>query len=178
MSEVLPFTAELARLSPEAFVEQIVVEKLQAQQVHLGPNFRFGHRQQGDTKLLAQLAERFGFRVELFGEEFRPVPVLHGKLEVFGFAFRRAAYVTDFSVIPPPSKEYLMGLDLLVLDALRRKPHPTHSSLDQSLALVEELEPRQAYFTHICHDLPYEATNAALPENVALAYDGLQVEIK
>ncbi len=65
MMVILPFTAELARLSPEAFVEQIVVERLQAQQVHLGPNFRFGHRQQGDTKLLAQLAERFGFRVEI-----------------------------------------------------------------------------------------------------------------
>ena len=116
--------------------------------------------------------------LDLFGEEFRPVPVLHGELEVLGFAFRKAAYLTDFSRIPPESMEQLHGLDLLILDALRRKPHPTHSSLDQSVALVEELKPRQAYFTHICHDLPYEATNAALPENVALAYDGLQVEIK
>ena len=115
--------------------------------------------------------------VELFGREFHPVPVMHGELEVLGFSFGNAAYITDFSEIPSASKEKLRRLDLLTLDALRHKPHPTHSSLAQSLALVEELEPRQAYFTHIAHDLAHAETNASLPPNVRLAHDGLSVEI-
>ena len=116
--------------------------------------------------------------LELFGREFRPIPVRHGALEVLGFGFGKAAYVTDFNEIPAESKNQLRNLDFLTLDALRRKPHPTHSSLGESLTLVEELKPRQAYFTHICHDLPHEETNAALPDNVRLAYDGLKIEIE
>ncbi|MFQ5816776.1 MAG: MBL fold metallo-hydrolase [Terriglobia bacterium] len=116
--------------------------------------------------------------LELFGQTFQPVPALHGTMEVLGFRFGPAAYVTDFSQIEASSRARLAGLDLLVLDALREKPHPMHSSLSESLALVRELQPCRAYFTHICHDLPHAATNARLPAGVELAYDTLAVELE
>lgn len=116
--------------------------------------------------------------VALFGVTFTPVPAWHGEMEVLGFRFGRTAYVTDFHEIPEPSLKLLEDLDVLVLDALRHEPHPTHSNVAQSLRLVERLRPRQAFFTHICHDLPHEETNRALPPSVALAHDGLTLEVE
>ncbi len=115
---------------------------------------------------------------ELFGTKIVPVPALHGSGPVLGFRFGKAAYLTDFSRVPETSKRLLGGLEDLILDALRYKPHPTHSSVEQSLALVRELQPRRAWFTHICHDLGHAATNARLPEDVRLSYDGLQFEVQ
>jgi phosphoribosyl 1,2-cyclic phosphate phosphodiesterase len=114
---------------------------------------------------------------ELWGQNFVPVPVLHGDLPVLGFRFGKAAYVTDFSTIPEASLRLLEDLDVLVLDALRHAPHPTHSNLENSLALVEKLKPRRAFFTHIAHELAHEATNATLPAHVRLAHDGLCIEV-
>lgn len=114
---------------------------------------------------------------ELFGAHVIPVPAQHGPLTVQGFRVGSVAYLTDFSSVPESSKALLRGLDHLILDALRYTPHPMHSTVDQSLALVGELEPHHAWFTHICHDLGHEATNAKLPANVRLAFDGLQFEV-
>jgi phosphoribosyl 1,2-cyclic phosphate phosphodiesterase len=113
---------------------------------------------------------------ELWGERVTPIRVLHGNLPVLGFRLRDFAYLTDFSTIPAESLAALDSLDILVLDALRHKPHPTHSTVEQSLAWVERLKPRRAYFTHIAHELAHATTNAALPESVRLAYDGLKLE--
>ena len=96
-------------------------------------------------------------------------------MPVLGFRFGRAAYVTDFSTIPEATVPLLEDLDVLILDALRHEPHPAHSTIERSLAWVERLKPRRAFFTHIAHELGHEATNAALPPNVRLAYDGLKV---
>lgn len=117
---------------------------------------------------------------EVEGQSFRltPVPARHGPMEVLGFRFGRAAYLTDFSVVPEKSKPLLSGLDDLILDALRYTPHPMHSNVAQSLALIEEVKPRRAWFTHIAHDLGHEETNRRLPENVKLAYDGLSFEVQ
>jgi riboflavin kinase/FMN adenylyltransferase len=118
-----------------------------------------------------------GEAFELFGLAFTPIPLLHGKSTVFGFRFGAAAYLTDHSEIPEESKTKLRGLDVLFLDALRHRPHPTHSTVERSLGWVEELKPRRAFFTHICHDLPHQRTEAALPSHVHLAYDGLEIEV-
>jgi phosphoribosyl 1,2-cyclic phosphate phosphodiesterase len=115
---------------------------------------------------------------ELFGARIVPIPALHGKNPVLGFRVGDAAYLTDFSSVPESSKALLMGLDHLILDALRYTPHPMHSNVEQSLKLVEELRPRRAWFTHICHDLGHEEANSRLPENVRLSYDGLVLESK
>lgn len=112
----------------------------------------------------------------LFGVTFEPVVVLHGDLEIYGYKLGKTAYLTDFSEIPGQSLERLQDLDVLFLDALRRIPHPTHSTLDNSLRIVNLLKPRQAFFTHISHDLPHQATNESLPANVRLAHDGLRIE--
>ncbi len=114
---------------------------------------------------------------QLWGLTMTPLPVLHGGLPVLGFRFGRAAYITDFSAIPESTLAQLGGLDVLILDALRHRPHPTHSTLDQSLDLVGRLKPERAYFTHIAHELGHEATNRALPPNARLAYDGLKLEL-
>ena len=114
----------------------------------------------------------------LFGLEFTPIRLPHGKsASVLGFRFGSAAYLTDHNDIPEEAKAKLAGLDVLFLDALRHRPHPTHSTVERSLGWVKELKPARAYFTHICHDLPHEATEKSLPENVHLAYDGLEIDV-
>jgi phosphoribosyl 1,2-cyclic phosphate phosphodiesterase len=114
---------------------------------------------------------------ELFGKEVIPIRLMHGDGVTLGFRFDSLAYLTDHSAIPDESKAKLRGLDVLFLDALRHRPHPTHSTVAQSLETVRELAPKRAFFTHICHDLPHEQTETALPPNVRLAYDGLEIEV-
>ncbi len=114
---------------------------------------------------------------ELFGSSFRPVLLNHGRSRVYGYRFGPAAYLTDHSGIPDESLEALRGLDVLFLDALRHKPHPTHTTVARALEYVAELKPRRAFFTHICHDLPHEETERALPAHVRLAYDGLEIQV-
>jgi phosphoribosyl 1,2-cyclic phosphate phosphodiesterase len=116
--------------------------------------------------------------VDLFGAHFEPVRVLHGDAEILGYRFGKAAYLTDISEIPEESFAKLTGLDILFLDALRHKPHPTHSTVENSLRIVERVQPKRAFFTHICHDLPHEATNAALPPQARLSYDGMKLEFE
>jgi phosphoribosyl 1,2-cyclic phosphate phosphodiesterase len=116
--------------------------------------------------------------IDLFGARFEPVKVVHGETEIYGYRMGAAAYLTDFSDIPESSFSQLEELDILFLDALRHKPHPTHSTVENSLRIVNRLKPKRAFFTHICHDLPHEATNATLPPNVRLSHDGLKMEFE
>jgi phosphoribosyl 1,2-cyclic phosphate phosphodiesterase len=118
----------------------------------------------------------------LMGITFVPVPLYHGEMEVLGYRVGRAAYLTDFSRLPDSSMRLLDGLDELILDALRDIPHPMHQTVDQALALIQQIKPRRAWFTHIAHDLPHAATNDRLRQmgfpHVQLAYDGLQLEVR
>jgi len=118
---------------------------------------------------------------ELLGIPFIPVPLLHGEMDVLGYRFGRAAYLTDFSRLPESSVPLLEDLDDLVLDALRDVPHPMHQTVEQALQLIDKLQPKRAWFTHIAHDLPHAETNERLRKlgypHVQLAYDGLQFEV-
>jgi phosphoribosyl 1,2-cyclic phosphate phosphodiesterase len=116
-------------------------------------------------------------RLDLFGLEIDPIVVYHGRMPVLAFRAGSFAYVTDCNSIPSDSMAKLRGVDTLILDALRYKEHPTHFNIDQALAVVEELKPRRTYLTHIAHELDHETTNAALPDGVELAYDGLVLDI-
>jgi phosphoribosyl 1,2-cyclic phosphate phosphodiesterase len=116
-----------------------------------------------------------GAGVDLFGACFQRIPVDHGNQRITGYRFGSAAYLTDMSDIPLESIPLLQNLDILILDALRRQPHPSHSHLERSLAYVEQLKPKRAFFTHISHDLDHALTEAELQPNVRLAYDGLQL---
>ncbi len=109
--------------------------------------------------------------------QVRPVPIFHGKRPILGFRLGSFAYLTDCSGIPDDSVPLLDNLDVLVLDALRHRPHPTHYTVAEALDVIANLAPQRAYLTHICHDLPHAATNAALPAGVELAYDGLQLDV-
>jgi phosphoribosyl 1,2-cyclic phosphate phosphodiesterase len=114
---------------------------------------------------------------EVDGLKVLPVPVLHGNLPILGFRIDGVAYLTDVSEIPESSYPLLEGLEVLILDALRPRPHPTHLTVEQALRVMERLKVPRGYCTHIAHELGHEETNARLPSHVRLAYDGLQLEI-
>ncbi len=118
-----------------------------------------------------------GHAFDVFGLEFVPIPILHGSQTILGFRFGAAAYLTDHSDIPEASMEKLRGLEVLFLDALRYKPHPTHSTVERSVKTAETLAARRAYFTHICHDLAHERAESMLPPHIRLAYDGLEIQV-
>jgi riboflavin kinase/FMN adenylyltransferase len=111
------------------------------------------------------------------GLEFRPLPLHHGHGRSTGFRFGSAAYLTDHSAIPDESLAQLENLDVLFLDGLRYKPHPTHTHVALSLKHVERLKPQRAYLTHICHDLGHARAESLLPPQVRLAYDGLEITL-
>ncbi len=110
---------------------------------------------------------------ELFGTTVVPVPYRHGSLRVLGYRIGRIAYCPDCSAIPDDARKRLTGLDVLVLDALRRRPHPTHFNLEQAVAEARRISARRTWFTHIAHELGHRQTNAELPPGMELAYDGL-----
>jgi phosphoribosyl 1,2-cyclic phosphate phosphodiesterase len=119
-----------------------------------------------------------GSGTELFGACFQRIPVTHGVQEITGYRFGSAAYLTDMSDLPDASIPLLQNLDVLIIDALRHDPHPSHSNLENSIAIVERLKPRRAFFTHMSHDLDHDSTNANLPPHIRLAYDGLQINFE
>ena len=111
--------------------------------------------------------------VSVQGVNFIRVPVKHGTLDIDGFRFGRVAYLTDVSEIPEASFTLLEGLDCVILSALRHKPHPSHATIEQAVDWARRIGARRTWFTHIAHELPHAETNRALPEGMALAYDGL-----
>jgi len=114
---------------------------------------------------------------DVFGMRFGPIPLMHGAEKIYGFRFGRAAYLTDHSEVPEASLAKLSGLDVVFLDALRHKPHPTHSTLAEAVELARKIGANRTFFTHMCHDLPHAETEKTLPPGVFLAYDGLEIEV-
>ncbi len=111
--------------------------------------------------------------IELCGVPVIPLRYLHGELPVLGYRVGAIAYCPDCSYIPDETHELLRGLDVLVLDALRRRPHPTHFNLEQAVREARRIGARRTYFTHIAHELGHAEAEAELPDNMRLAYDGL-----
>jgi len=114
---------------------------------------------------------------EIAGRRFVPVPVLHGGTTTAGYRTGGFAYVSDVHRIEAPSMSLLRDLDLLVLDALRDIPHPAHQTVDEALAVIDELRPRRALLTHLDHDLRHAALAARLPAGVEIAIDGLELRV-
>ena len=107
-----------------------------------------------------------------------PIRGLHMSLPVLGFRINKFAYITDMNYISPEEREKLRGLDVFVINALRKKKHVSHFNLDEALEVIEDIQPSKAYLTHISHKLGfYETLKNELPENVYPAYDGLKVSI-
>jgi phosphoribosyl 1,2-cyclic phosphate phosphodiesterase len=114
---------------------------------------------------------------EIGGREWVPVRLFHGELPILGFRVGRLAYCTDVNRIPEESFELLKDLDVLVLDALQYKKHTTHFTVEEALAAAGRIGAKRTFFTHIAHALGHEATNARLPGDVRLAFDGLRVNV-
>jgi phosphoribosyl 1,2-cyclic phosphate phosphodiesterase len=138
--------------------------------------FDSSHKESNVPRLDSHVID--GAPFDIFGVEFRPIPIQHGSQTIYGFRFGNAAYLTDHSNIPAASLEQLHGLDVLFLDALRYKPHPTHSTVERSVKTAEQLQPHRVFFTHISHDLGHERVESMLPPNVRLAYDGLELAVE
>lgn len=111
------------------------------------------------------------------GVDVLPVKVMHGKLHILGYRIGSFAYLTDVSRIPEQSMSLLHDLNVLVIGVIRHQPHETHFCVNQALEVVQELQPKRTYFTHIAHRLGHEETNATLPPHVRLAYDGLKIDL-
>ncbi|MCC6545818.1 MBL fold metallo-hydrolase [Candidatus Sumerlaeota bacterium] len=112
------------------------------------------------------------------GLKVMPMEVMHGKLPVTGFRFGNFGYVTDASHVPDDAIEKLKGVRYLILNALRWRPHPTHLTVDEAIAVAKRIGPERAWFTHITHDLDHEETNAKLPKGYELAHDGLEFDVE
>lgn len=113
----------------------------------------------------------------LLQREVTPVPLMHGVMPILGYRIGRFAYLTDVSAIPEASHALLRDLDVLVLSALRERPHPNHFSLDQAIAQAREIGASRTFFTHMSHEMQYDVVSTRLPEGVALAYDGLSFDV-
>jgi len=109
--------------------------------------------------------------------EITPIKVDHGRLKIFGFRFLNVAYITDASNISEKEIKKLYGLDVLIINALRKEPHPTHFGLQQALEVIERVKPKISYLTHISHKFGFHKDiSKFLPKNVFLAYDGLSLQ--
>ena len=113
----------------------------------------------------------------LFGMQIVPIPVKHGHSDILGYRIGNLAYITDVSSIPDISIALLQGLDVLLLDCLRFKPHPTHVNLEQSLAYAGQIKARQTYLIHMTHEIEYMAVSQRLPDSVRLGHDGLRINL-
>jgi phosphoribosyl 1,2-cyclic phosphate phosphodiesterase len=113
----------------------------------------------------------------LFDKTWTPIDMVHGRFHVLGFRIGNFAYCTDCNEIPPESRARLQGLDALIIDALRPRPHPTHLSFEQALQMIADLQPRRAFFTHLSHDMKHADIEATLPAHVRVGHDGLKFEV-
>lgn len=119
----------------------------------------------------------------MLGEtEITPLQLKHGRTHVYGYLFSRKgerllAYLCDCKEVPASSMELLQGTRVLIVDALRHAPHPTHMNVDEALELQSKLRPDQTWFTHICHEMGHAAAESSLPPDVKLAFDGLRITL-
>ncbi|MGH7131945.1 MAG: MBL fold metallo-hydrolase [Phycisphaerales bacterium] len=191
LDEVRRFNA-VQKTPIDIFAEPHTMEHLQRIYKHI-----FDKTANVNDSFVATLLPRLvkpGEPIDLWGVRFTPIRLLHGKLPIVGYrieegpkAIRRTgdpsgaaptspfplAYCTDVSAIPPESYPLLRGLNTLVLDALRHRRHPTHLTVEQAVDIAHQVGAPRTYFIHIAHDLPHTETNAALPEGMQLAHDGL-----
>ncbi len=155
-------------------------EPVVEQRIRHAFDYAFATRPQTHAGAVPQLELRtIGLEpFEVLGTKIQPIRLQHGPhFQVLGFRFGNVAYCTDTNFIPDESWQYLEGLDVLILDGLRYKPHPTHYCVDEALEVVERIRPKMTYLTHVCHDLDYHETNRALPKHVQLAYDGQRIQL-
>ena len=112
---------------------------------------------------------------ELFDQSIIPIPLKHGYSDIYGYRIGDIAYLTDVSAIPEASFDLLKDLDLLLIDCLREKTHPTHINIEQSLQYVSQIKAKQSVLIHMTHELEYAQLTSKLPSNVLVGYDGMRL---
>lgn len=171
MDDIRPFSLRDGEV--QMYMDRVVAQNLQERFAYI---FATENRYVGAPKVSINLIENKAF--ELSGKKIEPVEVMHGNLKIFGYRIDKFAYITDAKNVLGKEIEKLKGLDVLVVNALRKDAHPTHFNLDEALSFIRELKPRKAYLTHISHRLGFhKEVSKELPENVFLAYDGLEIEV-
>lgn len=141
-------------------------------------SYAFINGSEGSTRPSLELVEIQDYQPFTIGSAaFLPLAVRHGTWSITGFRIGKLGYVTDASALDPATRAHLRGLDLLVLNALRHTTHPTHFSLAEACAMIEELQPQRALLVHMGHELDHLTTNLELPAHVQLAYDGQVVDL-
>jgi phosphoribosyl 1,2-cyclic phosphate phosphodiesterase len=109
--------------------------------------------------------------------EVTPVECLHGSLKIFGYRIKDFAYITDCSAISDTELKKLTGLKVLVINALRIRPHPTHFNLQQAIEVSKTVKPKKTFFTHLTHDIIHDKINSSLPKGIELGYDGVEFNL-
>lgn len=146
---------------------------------HISSKFAYVLREPEDFWELPVLSiNRVNGAFSLFGVTIIPIPIKHGRSDILGYRIGNMAYLTDVSEIPQSSLELLQGLDVLMLDCLRYKPHFTHINLEQSLAYASHIKARNTYLIHMTHEMEFDALSQQLPPSVHVAYDGLKLSIE
>lgn len=115
---------------------------------------------------------------EVLGHEIIPIPVLHGRLPITGYRIGDLAYITDAKIIPDESLDLLKDLDVLVLNGLREREHPTHLSFGEATEVIQRLAPHRAYLVHLSHETSHQQAQSLLPEGIEIAWDGLTVPVR
>ncbi|MCF8186929.1 MAG: MBL fold metallo-hydrolase [Sulfuritalea sp.] len=142
---------------------------------HIQQKFGYAIREAGDFWEMPVLSlNPISSPFEVLGVKVTPIHVKHGHSDILGYRIGNMAYLTDVSSIPDDSLTLLDGLDVLMLDCLRYKPHPTHINVEQSIAYAGQINAKSTYLIHMTHELEYEKLSAELPKNIHVAYDGLK----
>jgi len=159
--------------------QQIPLYGNQATLQHIAGKFSYVLREPSDFWDLPVLAaRRLAAPMELFGVTVTPIPVKHGNSDILGYRIGNIGYITDVSAIPESSLALLEGLEVLMLDCLRFKSHPTHINLEQSLEIAGRIKAGQTYLIHMTHEIEFTAVSQRLPPDVRLAYDGLRIDTR
>jgi phosphoribosyl 1,2-cyclic phosphate phosphodiesterase len=129
----------------------------------------------GIPQVLLHTFDSHAEQITVFDFPITLLPVIHGHDPNLGYRFKNFAYITDVNEIPALTIDRLQHLDVLVIDCVKRDPHPTHFNLDQALDLIQKTKPKRAYLTHLGHDFDQSETEKQLPSHIRLAYDGLKI---
>ena len=171
IDDLRPYTYKMGEVP--IYAQERVIESLKIRFSYI---FETKNRYAGAPKLTENIIDSNSFMLN--GVQVTPIVVMHGKLPITGYRFGNMAYITDLKTMSDHEKKKLENLDVLIVNALRIKAHPTHLNLEEAISFVNEIMPKRAYFTHISHKLGFhEEVEKILPENVFLSYDGLEIKL-
>lgn len=171
IDDLRPYTYKMGEVP--IYAQERVIESLKIRFSYI---FETENRYAGAPKLTENIIDSTSFMLN--GVQVTPLAVMHGNLPITGYRFGNLAYITDLKTMSNEEKKKLEHLEVLVVNALRITPHPTHLNLEEALNFVNEIQPKRAYFTHISHKLGFhDEVEKILPENVFLSYDGLEIKL-